>query len=161
MDKNSMIHGIITNGGEMANIIPELTEAHFYLRTTENHLLTNLEQRFEQMVKAAALAANCEYDCNNRPNTYLASKRTTKLENIIAKKFNELNWDNSYIKEKISSDYANLSQDFPLCNFFFGISADNQKTPLHTAEFKQLATTTYALQQAIQAGLIMAESIFE
>ena len=161
MDKNSMIHGIITNGGEMANIIPELTEAHFYLRTTENHLLTNLEQRFEQMVEAAALASNCKYDCTNRPNTYLASKQTTQLEEIIAQKFNELKWDNSYINEKISSDYANLSQDFPLCNFFFGITEDNKKVPLHTDEFKQLAAKPYALQQAIQAGLIIAESIFE
>ena len=111
------------------------------------------------MVQAAALATACSYDCVNRPNTYLASKKAVNLEEIIKKKFAEFGWDNSYITEKISSDYANLSQDFPLCNFFFEISKDGKKVPLHTDEFKQLAASDYAFNQAIQSGIIIAESI--
>ena len=159
MDKNSMIHGIITNGGEMANIIPELTEAHFYLRTTENDKLAELEQRFSQMVEAAALATNCKFECKNRPNTYLASKKSLNLEAAVKNEFEKLNWDSSYIDEKISSDYANLSQDFPLINFFFGITADNAKVPLHTIEFRELAKTLYAFNQAIASGLLISRVI--
>ncbi len=159
MDKNSMIHGIITNGGQMANIIPELTEAHFYLRTTDNSKLAELEKRFSQMVEAAAVATNCRFDCTNRPNTYLASQKAPELESLIKAEFEKINWDSSYIAEKISSDYANLSQDFPLCNFFFGITENSQKVALHTKEFKELALTPYAFDQAVQSGLLIADAV--
>lgn len=161
MDKKSMIHGIITNGGQMANIIPELTEAHFYLRTTENEKLAVLEKQFAQMVEAAGLATNCRSVCKNRPNTYLASKKSDKLENLIKNEFKKINWDYSYINEKISSDYANLSQDFPLCNFFFGVCGNGEKIALHTKEFKAAAKSDYAFKQAIMAGQIIANVIEE
>lgn len=160
MDKNSMIHGIITNGGKAPNIIPDLTQSFFYLRSATNEGLKILEKNFMRIAQGSALAHNCQVKIQERPYTYLASQSNQVLENLLLDEFNKLNWNSSKIEEKISSDYANLSVEFPLCNFFFGIVEDTRKVPLHSLEFLELAQTPYAFAQAIQAGLVMSQVFF-
>jgi metal-dependent amidase/aminoacylase/carboxypeptidase family protein len=53
---HSRIHGVITHGGEAANVIPDYTAAKFLVRAKEQHYLEELEERFLKIVEAAALA---------------------------------------------------------------------------------------------------------
>src|SRR5574342_290091 len=53
------IHGVITKGGEQANIIPEYTAAEFYLRAPSKDYCKELLRRFEGAAEGAATATGC------------------------------------------------------------------------------------------------------
>jgi amidohydrolase len=50
------IHGVITHGGEAANVIPDYTSADILVRALEVDYLEELKTRFRAIVKGAALA---------------------------------------------------------------------------------------------------------
>ncbi len=50
------IHGVITHGGDAANVIPDYTRAEFLVRANDQTYLEELNTRFVDIVNAAALA---------------------------------------------------------------------------------------------------------
>jgi amidohydrolase len=50
------IHGIITDGGQKPNVVPERAAAHFFLRSAEPETLRVLSERAREICEAAALA---------------------------------------------------------------------------------------------------------
>jgi amidohydrolase len=50
------IHGVITHGGEAANVIPDYTAAEILVRAKDEDYLEELRQRFRAIVEGAALA---------------------------------------------------------------------------------------------------------
>ncbi|EYT52000.1 amidohydrolase [Leucobacter sp. UCD-THU] len=74
------IHGIITNGGAAANVVPELTEAEFLIRSTEIETLKVLTERVIDILEAAALATGTtvEIDADFEP-PYLPLKQNVAL----------------------------------------------------------------------------------
>jgi len=55
------IHGVITNGGAAANVVPDYASARFYLRAQSRPILNDLYNKFENIVKGAALQTGAEY----------------------------------------------------------------------------------------------------
>ena len=53
------MHGIITRGGDQANIIPEHTASEFYLRAPTKDYCRELLRRFEGCAEGAATATGC------------------------------------------------------------------------------------------------------
>ena len=56
------VHGVILDGGQAANIIPDFTHARFYTRATSRHELDILTERVGQIAKGAALQTGCDYE---------------------------------------------------------------------------------------------------
>jgi amidohydrolase len=54
------VHGIFTKAGDKPNIVPELTEAHWYVRSSDTEHLAVLKERVLSCLTAGALAAGCE-----------------------------------------------------------------------------------------------------
>ena len=54
------IHGIFTKAGEKPNIVPDNTEAHWYVRSPDTEHLSVLKDRVLSCLTAGALAAGCE-----------------------------------------------------------------------------------------------------
>ena len=52
--------GVITNGGQSANIIPELTEMQVFVRAPNKKELDDLRNKVEGCIKGAATATGCE-----------------------------------------------------------------------------------------------------
>jgi amidohydrolase len=50
------IHGVITDGGEAANVIPDHAAAHFLVRANDQEYHERLKQQFRNICEAAALA---------------------------------------------------------------------------------------------------------
>jgi amidohydrolase len=57
---DSRIHGIITDGGKAANIIPDRAAARLMVRSPDNAYLADLRRRVLACFEGAALAAGCE-----------------------------------------------------------------------------------------------------
>jgi amidohydrolase len=56
LQPHTRIHGVITHGGEAANVIPDYTAADILVRGKEVEYVAELNQRFRDIVKGAALA---------------------------------------------------------------------------------------------------------
>jgi amidohydrolase len=59
---HTRVHGVITHGGEAANVIPDYTAADFLLRSNDQEYLDELTQRFLNIVEGAALATGCRVE---------------------------------------------------------------------------------------------------
>jgi metal-dependent amidase/aminoacylase/carboxypeptidase family protein len=57
---DSRIHGIITDGGKAANIIPDRAAARLMVRSPDNTYLADLRRRVLACFEGAALATGCE-----------------------------------------------------------------------------------------------------
>lgn len=55
------IHGIITHGGDVPNVIPDYAAAKFYLRASTRSALGTLSEKVQNIVKGAALATGTNY----------------------------------------------------------------------------------------------------
>ena len=59
-DPHIRIHGVITNGGDSVNIIPDNVTMDYMLRAPSLESILNLNERFDHAVMYAAKAAECE-----------------------------------------------------------------------------------------------------
>jgi amidohydrolase len=53
------VHGIVTDGGQAPNVVPERTAGRFYVRATDFQDLAPLKARVEACFRAGALASGC------------------------------------------------------------------------------------------------------
>jgi len=60
-------HGIVSNGGQSVNIIPDNVEMDYMLRAETVQELVDLNKRFDNAVTHAALAAECSVQINTVP----------------------------------------------------------------------------------------------
>src|SRR5690348_14863422 len=59
---NERIHGIVTDGGLAANIVPEKAGCRFYVRAADVHELARLKARVQACFEAGALATGCRLE---------------------------------------------------------------------------------------------------
>lgn len=59
---NERIHGVITNGGDKPNIVPQFASAEWYVRSPTLKSLERLKPRFVACLEAGAQAAGCEME---------------------------------------------------------------------------------------------------
>ena len=59
LPQDARIHGIITRGGDAPNIIPDYTEAKFYIRASTVKRMMEVYHRMERIVEGAALQTGC------------------------------------------------------------------------------------------------------
>lgn len=158
---SSRIHGVITNGGNVPNIIPEYTEAYFYLRATDVAEQDDMERRFLDVVKGAALMTATEYEVDKQETPYLPIRVNAPLNTFFmanAAKFG-LFPARTNRHGMISTDVGNVSQQIPTTNWFFKINNDG--SALHTETFKQAATTDYAFEQTMNTAALVAATVLE
>jgi amidohydrolase len=151
-----MVHGVISQGGTAPNIIPDYTEAFFYLRSRDNATQGALEVRLDEIARGAALMTGCGYTAVRRPNPYSADRPNPPLREAVLTSMDDLrmNPDREY-RSSISTDYANVSLVVPGVNFFFNITG-GRAVALHSAEFERLAGSDAAFESAMDAAGVMA-----
>lgn len=155
---SGMVHGIITDGGDAPNIIPEHTSAFFYLRSRDNKTQQELEQRFSDIARGAALMTGTTLKLTQAPNSYSADKFNQPLRADVFKTMQELELNPlEKYESAISTDYANVSQVIPGVNFFFNIM-ENGSAALHSEAFKAAAATDYAFAASMKAAEVMAKT---
>ena len=64
------LHGIITHGGDAANIIPHYTKSSWYVRAETMDRLAGLEERVRACFRAAAEATGCRLEISPQGHTY-------------------------------------------------------------------------------------------
>jgi len=161
LPENTRIHGIITNGGDAPNIVPEKASASFYLRAESQTTLNGMVERFEQMSKGAALQTGCSVRHISRPPSYKTGIPNETLNRLFFESASELNMSPQIpaITSRASTDFANVSHELPGIHAYFDIT---KKKPyaLHTQEFLEAAKSSYAFDQAMKTASALAYTAY-
>jgi amidohydrolase len=154
---DARIHGVITKGGDQANIIPEHTAAEFYLRAPTRDYCQELLRRFEAVAEGAALATGCTAKVIPdatihdplKPNFTMAALFKQNLERID---FSEDPDDGQ--AGYGSTDCGNVSQALPTIHPYIRISPDG--IPGHSREFAEWAKSPLAHTGMVAAAKTLA-----
>jgi amidohydrolase len=85
MRPSARVHGIITEGGQAPNIIPDETAAYFYVREDVVAHLEELKPRVVACFEAAALATGTELELTWQGNPYTDMQNSTPLSDTFTK----------------------------------------------------------------------------
>ena len=145
------IHGVILNGGEAPNIIPDYTRARFYLRAATRENLEVIIHKVINIAQGSAISTGCTTKHtyiqniveNLVPNEPLDDLFATCVEELGEKIETEVN------KGAGSTDTGNVSHVVPTIHPT--ISICEVETPAHTVEFRAAACSPKG-----DKGLILA-----
>lgn len=141
------IHGVITEGGVVANIVPERAVAQFYVRATEKAYLKELVEKVKNCAKGAALATGASLNIRNYEKSYdnmLSNAPLVKLveNNFIEAGLEEIERENVTLG---SADAGNVSHVCPTVHPMFAITKESIAG--HTKEFAEATQSDYAIEQ--------------
>ena len=139
LEPDNQIHGIILDGGQAANIIPDYTKARFYMRaSTGNRLRTLIEKVYRIADGAAAMTGTTvKYTPIQKMVENLVPNRT--LDEVFVKQMESIGEPVEPKIKKIvgSSDTGNASHVLPTIQPTIAIS-DVELAP-HSVEFREAA----------------------
>ncbi len=138
------IHGVIRNGGEAPNIVPEEASAEFYVRALDLDYMMDVVRKVDDCAAGGALATQCTWDKVETAATYANMRRNYTGEDALREIYEELDIDINGDHEKIfgSSDAGNVS--FVCPTFHPTLQIVDRGVPIHTREFAQAVKTERA-----------------
>ncbi len=148
---DSRIHGIITGGGQQANIIPEYTAAEFYLRSPDKAYLGELRRRFEAAAEGAATQTGCRVLATFDPTVHDPVRPNMVMVDLFGRNLERLGFplDPDDTGGYGSTDAGNVSQALPMIHPYIRIAPDD--TPNHSRDFTEAAASPMA-----RAGMLAA-----
>lgn len=153
--ESARIHGIISNGGEAANIIPDLAAANFYVREATTKEMIKLSERVKNCAKGAALATGTELKIENYEYTFKHLVTNETLSDAYVKNLNIQGIEDIPVsKPSGSSDCGDVSHHCPTIHSYFPIS----KCELtgHSVEFARASISEEAYKGMKEAVLALA-----
>jgi amidohydrolase len=154
---DARIHGIITHGGDAANIVPEYTAADLIVRAADTPYATEVLDKVRACAQGAALATGARLDFKLSGPRYDARMPNPTLvalfrENMLALGQEvELATGNERMG---SSDIGNVSQVVPTIHPYIAIAPEDIGG--HTAEFREAAASPAGHEGLITAAKALA-----
>ena len=142
---HARVHGIITKGGDQANIIPEHTTAEFYLRAPTKDYCKELLRRFEGCAQGAATATGCTVKVTADATVHEPLKANFTMAELFGKNLERIDFPVDPDDGEAgygSTDCGNVSQAIPTIHPYIRISPDG--IPGHSREFAEWAKSPLA-----------------
>jgi len=122
------VHGIVTNGGEAPNAIPERTEGRWYVRAETLAELAEIEPRVRRCFEAGALATGCELEMTAESKPYAEFRTDARALASYRRNAEELGRSFDATGEaarmnRASTDMGNVSQVVPAIHPYVGIES--------------------------------------
>jgi amidohydrolase len=153
------IHGIITEGGLAANIVPERAACRFYVRAADGHELAELKPRVQACFEAGALATGCRVETRWGETDFLDLKTNWPMAQSYERNAKALGLE-FFPLEKLpvgyagSTDMGNVSHRVPSIHPCLGVAPLN--VIIHNAEFARHAISDTGDQAVIDGAKSMA-----
>ena len=150
------IHGIITNGGAAANIIPEYASAIFYVRAPRIETMWDLFKRVTAAAEGAARATGCTLKVTQHDSVYEPMKSNGVMLDLFAANMKSAGLsEGAAIPDRLgSSDIGNVSQIIPAIQPMVAIAPTGMA--IHTREFADAAVKPLARAGMVAAAKTMA-----
>lgn len=123
---NIFIHGIVTRGGDAANIIPGETSARYMVRAPTLEALNDARQRVMRCFEAGATASGATLEIVGGDQPYAEVKHDTQLAGIFASNWQSLGHDfdgDQELRPGGSTDLGNVSRVIPSIHPLLSIGA--------------------------------------
>ena len=156
------VHGIISKGGTIPNIIPDKASAIFYIRALDIPYFKKTIKRVIKCAEGAALSTGCTLSKEEKEWVYHPFKPNYFLANLFRKNLAHLGIKEDSIKEeggKGSSDIGNLSQIVPTIHVDIGICDWN--TVAHSPEFTEAAMSDRGIERMISGTKALAMTVYD
>jgi len=153
---HTKIHGIITHGGDAANVIPDYAACEFLVRAREQDYLDEIKQKFRAIVDAAALATGARVEVTEGIS-YQVRVSNLGLIEAFRDNLTALGFDYEVPPADAgvgSSDIGNVSQLVPAIHPYLKIC--EAPTGGHTPEFAQAAISPRADELTATGAQLLA-----
>ena len=159
MSREATIHGVILDGGEAANVIPDYTRSRVYIRSKQEKIIDELYERFAKMVEGAALMTGCSSEINQYSVPYKPRKPNRTLSDLFldaARAMGTMNPSDGLLSGRGSTDFGDFSHAAPGAHTAFAIAPPGTSVPGHSEAKKAASNTDFAYARMIDTGAIMA-----
>lgn len=145
--------GVILNGGERANMVPDYTKAEFSIRGIDRAEAEYVRKRVLDCAQGAATATGAQMKWQEDGPAYYEMRPDPKLAEVYRQAWLDVGGErptDSGSKPHGSLDIGNLSHVFPCLHPSFQITRDPSIAG-HSAEFARATITSYAEEQLVYA----------
>ena len=151
------LHGVITNGGAAANVVPDLTEADFYVRHETLDQATELADRVRDCAEGAALMTGTSAEMVSASPSYAHLNSNHTMAGRLGRYLEELGYPAeppSPDDATGSTDAGNVSLTLPTVHPFVQVAP--RGTPSHSIALREAAATPAAHDAMLAAAHAMA-----
>jgi amidohydrolase len=158
------VHGIVTKGGDAANVVPSETTGRFMVRALTLEALGVLHERVRHCFEAGALATGCELEMRLLSPTYsdyvadeplLAAFRANA--DALGRRYTAD--DRGAARPTASTDMANVSRALPAIHPMIGLDAGG--AAVHEPAFAEAAVGQSSERALLDAATAMAWTVID
>lgn len=155
------IHGIVTDGGQAVNIIPDRASAEFCIRSTDNRRLDGVVEKVLNCARGAALASDTGLAIEETEYPYDAMLTNRALGELFWESLHETSGAEWTEEEPGlgSTDMGNVSLVVP--SIQPNVAITDGKVSVHTVEFARLSNTPQAYEIMLTVGEALALAGFK
>lgn len=153
------VHGIVTEGGTAANIIPDRAAAWFMIRSLDQAYYAEIRERFQALADAAALATGTTVDVVFEGASRTMKRNTTLEERWVANAAAYGIEDQGPDSSSGSTDMGNVSWVCPTIHPELSIAPEG--TPGHSIDFRDAAALPQADETTLLAATLIAQTAYE
>jgi len=162
--QSERIHGIITEGGLAANIVPERAACRFYVRAADIHQLAELKTRVQACFEAGALATGCRLELQWGNTDYLDLKTNWPMAGVFQSNAAALGREFFPIKDippgfAGSTDMGNVSHRVPSIHPMFAVAPAG--VIIHNAEFARWAASDKGDRAVLDGAKALAQTALD
>jgi amidohydrolase len=157
-----MMHGIVTDGGQAVNVIPDHAALQYAMRAKEIGSLRELEGRMYSCFAAGALAAGCEHEIDDTAPAYAELKPDHWLAEAFRDEMVRLGREpvSREIEAALpmgSTDMGNVTQVLPGIHPVIGVDAGG--ATVHQREFAAAAAGPSADRAVVDGAIMLARTV--
>ncbi len=154
---DARVMGVITNGGQAANIIPDYASAQFSIRAADRQYADEVLERFRKCAEGAALATGATLEFNViEPSRYDNVVTNSVMGKVFTEKLAQLGLEVATGDREGtgSTDMGNVSQALPSIHPYLAIAPVGVSA--HTIEFREAAGSDVGQEAMLNAAKAMA-----
>ena len=153
---SARIHGIITDGGQASNVVPDHCAGEFIVRATENDYLEEVKEKALNCFKGAATATGAKLKYKWDASRYAPMRNNMALARLFADNMQSLGRpvDMTGSSSFGSTDMGNVSQIVPTIHA--NVAVAPRGTLLHSPEFAAAVTSEAAIDGLCDAARTLA-----
>ena len=156
------IHGIITDGGQAANIVPDHSAGTFLVRAEDNTYLDELNQKVLNCFIGAATASGARLEYRWGDIRYAPMRNNLILAQLFSQNMQSLGrWVPLSAPSQAfgSTDMGNVSQIVPSLHAFVAIAPIGTVT--HSPQFAMAAISEAGIQGLLDAAKALAMTVID
>ncbi|MUV37008.1 Peptidase M20 domain-containing protein [Lentibacillus sp. JNUCC-1] len=156
LSSDARLHGIITEGGQAANVVPDRAVAQFYIRAKERTYLDTVIEKVKNIAEGAALMTGASLEVSNYETSFDNLVTNEALSETFTKRLREVSVHPVYPGEQSfgSTDMGDVSKVAPAIHPFIGLNEPG--LVFHTKEFADKTVTDDGHRAISEGALSMA-----